>query len=71
MVSVRPDTNYAGDVNGDGMIDNMDVMLVVAQYGKNDKAADINIDELDIRFIDKKFLKSGKMPIKIKNQSRS
>ncbi|WP_369973755.1 S8 family serine peptidase [Paenisporosarcina sp. OV554] len=58
-----PPITYAGDVNHDGMIDIMDVMRVVAQYGKKDKAVDINIDgivnELDIRLIEKNFLRVG------------
>ncbi|MFJ7935681.1 S8 family serine peptidase [Sporosarcina sp. NPDC096371] len=58
-----PPINYAGDVNKDGMIDIMDVMRVVAQYGTKDKAADINIDgivdELDIRLIEQNFLRTG------------
>ncbi len=53
----------AGDVNGDSMIDILDVMRVVAQYGKDDKQADINqdgiVDEIDIRFIEKNFLQVG------------
>ncbi|PUB10639.1 cohesin domain-containing protein [Paenisporosarcina sp. OV554] len=58
-----PPFNYAGDVNNDGLIDIMDVMRVVAQYGKADKKMDINIDgivdELDIRLIEKNFLRVG------------
>ncbi|MDM5225122.1 S8 family serine peptidase [Cytobacillus sp. NJ13] len=53
----------AGDVNGDSMIDILDVMHVVAQYGKDNKQADMNqdgiVDEIDIRFIEKNFLQVG------------
>ncbi len=58
-----PPLNYAGDVNNDGVIDIMDVIRVVAKYGKVDKNMDINIDgivdELDIRLIEKNFLRVG------------
>lgn len=57
------DLSYAGDVNQDSMIDILDVLRVVAQYGKENKKADINldgnVDEKDIRFIEKNFLKIG------------
>lgn len=53
----------AGDVNDDGVIDIHDVMRVVAQYGKNHPSTDVNkdgiVDELDIRYIEKNFLKVG------------
>ncbi|VDG99141.1 Minor extracellular protease vpr precursor [Lysinibacillus sphaericus] len=59
-----PPSNYAGDVNNDGVIDIMDVMRIVGLYGKKDKAADINIDgivdELDIRLVEKNFLRVAK-----------
>ena len=61
---VYPYPNYAGDVNNDGVIDIMDVMRVVAQYGKNDDTTDINkdgvVDELDIRHIEENFMRVGK-----------
>lgn len=60
-VSVNMDPNYAGDINGDGVIDILDIMRVVAQYGKQNDAADMNqdgiVDEQDIRFIEKNFLR--------------
>ncbi|WP_077325310.1 S8 family serine peptidase [Virgibacillus siamensis] len=65
--SVRVDLplNYAGDVNDDGLIDIMDVMRVVAHYGKSiPSKADLNkdgtVNETDIRYIEKNFLKVGK-----------
>ncbi|MFJ7935686.1 S8 family serine peptidase [Sporosarcina sp. NPDC096371] len=55
--------SYAGDINGDGMIDMNDVMRVVAHYGKSNAQADINqdgvVDEKDVRFIEANFLKIG------------
>ncbi|TCP30929.1 peptidase Vpr [Scopulibacillus darangshiensis] len=55
--------NYAGDINQDKMIDIKDVMRVVAHYGKKNKKADINqdgiVNETDIRYIEKNFLKVG------------
>ncbi|WP_045518885.1 S8 family serine peptidase [Neobacillus niacini] len=61
----------AGDVNGASMIDILDVMRVVAQYGKDDKQADINqdgiVNEIDIRFIEKNFLQVGPDAPKNKN----
>ncbi|MFC0302144.1 S8 family serine peptidase [Virgibacillus soli] len=63
MAQVYLQPNIAGDVNGDGVIDIMDVMRIVAMYGKDDKAMDINkdgiVDEVDIRYIEKNFLKVG------------
>lgn len=59
-----PPSNYAGDVNNDGVIDIHDVMRIVAQYGKKDKGTDINIDgvvdELDIRLVEQNFLRSAR-----------
>ncbi|MFJ7936297.1 S8 family serine peptidase [Sporosarcina sp. NPDC096371] len=56
-------TAVAGDVNQDGMIDIKDVIQAVAFYGKENKQADINqdgiVNEADIRFIEKNFLKVG------------
>ena len=53
----------AGDVNQDAMIDINDVIQAVAFYGKENKKADINqdgiVNETDIRFIEKNFLKVG------------
>lgn len=58
-----PYINYAGDINNDGMIDIMDVLRVVAQYGKEDNATDLNkdgiVDETDIRFIERNFMRVG------------
>ncbi|ASK63529.1 peptidase S8 [Virgibacillus phasianinus] len=57
------EVNYAGDINGDNVIDILDVMRVVAHYDKKNKKADINqdgiVDEMDIRFIEKNFLRIG------------
>ena len=55
--------NYAGDINGDGVIDINDIMRVIAHYGKSNVQADINqdgiVDEKDVRFIEENFLKVG------------
>lgn len=63
LITVRQPTNEAGDVNGDGVIDIMDVMRLVAEYGKGDSETDINkdgiVDETDIRFVEKNFLNVG------------
>lgn len=63
MLRVNPSENAAGDINGDGVIDIMDVMRIVAMYGKDDNETDINkdgiVDETDIRFIEKNFLMAG------------
>lgn len=60
---VYPDFSYAGDVNDDGMIDIMDVMRIVAHYGKENKKADLNrdgiVDETDIRYIEQNFMRVG------------
>ena len=59
-----PSMNFAGDVNGDGVIDILDVMRVVAQYGKKNEQADIDrsgaVDEQDIRLIEQNFLRKAK-----------
>lgn len=56
-------TAAAGDVNGDKMIDISDVIQVVAFYGKDHKQEDLNqdgiVDEKDVRFIEKNFLRVG------------
>ncbi len=63
MLRIRPPMNKAGDINGDGVIDILDVMRVVAKYGKNDVHTDLNkdgiVDETDIRFIETNFLEVG------------
>lgn len=63
FISVKQPVNKAGDVNGDGVIDIMDVMRLVAEYGKDDGETDINkdgiVDETDIRFVEKNFLEVG------------
>lgn len=62
-VRVNQPTNEAGDVNGDGVIDIMDAMRLVAKYGKEDDQTDINkdgiVDETDVRFVEKNFMKVG------------
>lgn len=56
-----PPVNYAGHVKNDGVIDIMDIMRIVALYGTNNKAADLNMDgvvyELDVRLIEQNFLR--------------
>ncbi|KQX68448.1 S8 family serine peptidase [Paenibacillus sp. Root444D2] len=53
--------SYAGDVNGDNMIDIEDLKKAVHAYGKSSKIEDLNqdgiVDEKDIRFIEKNFLR--------------
>lgn len=62
-VRVNTPMNLAGDINGDGVIDIMDVMRIVAKYEKEDDATDINkdgiVDEIDIRLIETNFLEVG------------
>ena len=55
--------SLAGDVNGDKMIDILDIQSVVDAYGTKDSSIvpqDINqdgvVDETDIRFVEKNFL---------------
>lgn len=63
--SVTPymDRSYAGDVNGDKMIDIQDLVQLIAFYGKKNQSTDINqdgiIDEKDVRFIEKNFMRVG------------
>lgn len=63
LYSARMDDNLAGDVNDDKMIDIQDIVQVVAFYGKDHKKEDLNqdgiVDEKDVRFIEKNFLKVG------------
>ncbi|KRE71355.1 S8 family serine peptidase [Paenibacillus sp. Soil750] len=53
--------SYAGDVNGDGMIDIEDLKKVANAFGKSSKKEDINqdgtVDEKEVRYIEKNFLK--------------
>lgn len=53
--------SYAGDVNGDKMIDIEDLKKAARAYGKSSKIEDLNqdgiVDEKDIRFIEKNFLR--------------
>lgn len=56
----------AGDVNGDSMIDILDVQSIAEAYGTNDASIvpqDINqdgmVNETDIRFVEKNFLTKG------------
>ncbi|MES1051032.1 hypothetical protein FOA24_17115 [Bacillus thuringiensis] len=64
---IRPNINksFAGDVNGDGVIDIHDIKSVVDAYGKKGKSLsqDINqdgvVDETDVRLVEKNFLKKG------------
>ncbi|MFD4704674.1 S8 family serine peptidase [Gottfriedia sp. NPDC058432] len=64
-VSLRTYTDQfpAGDVTGDEVIDINDLIQVAAQYGKKHDKEDINqdgiVDEKDVRFIEKNFLKIG------------
>ncbi|WP_078381952.1 S8 family serine peptidase [Sutcliffiella halmapala] len=60
------DNSVAGDVNGDKMIDINDAILAVFSYGKKNvgvNKGDINqdgiVDEKDLRYIEKNFLKIG------------
>ncbi|RRN69546.1 peptidase S8 [Peribacillus simplex] len=59
-------TSLAGDVNGDKMIDILDIQSVVDAYGTKDSSIvrqDINqdgeVNETDIRFVEKNFLTKG------------
>lgn len=63
---VDMDRNYAGDVNGDKMVDIQDAIISVFSYGKENVGVDkgdINqdgkVDETDIRLIEKNFLEKG------------
>ena len=60
---VYPGLSSAGDVNGDGVIDIMDMMRIVGLYGTEDNDADLNkdgtVDEVDVRYIEKNFLETG------------
>ncbi|MGG3911784.1 S8 family serine peptidase [Peribacillus simplex] len=58
--------SLAGDVNGDKMIDILDIQSVVDAYGTKDSSIvpqDLNqdgvVDETDIRFVEKNFLTKG------------
>ncbi|EPD49654.1 hypothetical protein HMPREF1210_03101 [Paenisporosarcina sp. HGH0030] len=58
--------NLAGDLNGDKMIDILDIQSVVDAYGMKDSSIvpqDINqdgvVDEADVRLIEKNFLTKG------------
>jgi subtilisin family serine protease len=56
-------SSYAGDVNGDELIDINDVAKVADAFGKDHAESDINldgiVDEKDIRFVEKNFLLIG------------
>ncbi|MBO9129457.1 S8 family serine peptidase [Bacillus sp. 165] len=59
-------SSLAGDVNGDGIIDLLDALILSIHYGKEDvtpKKGDINqdgvVNETDIRFIEKNYLQKG------------
>ena len=62
-LQIYPGLNAAGDVNGDGVIDIMDMMRIVGLYGTEDSDADLNkdgiVDEIDVRYIEENFLKTG------------
>src|SRR5699024_3089182 len=55
--------NAAGDINGDGVIDIMDVMRLVGLYNSESDQADLNkdgiVDEIDARFIEHNFMQRG------------
>ena len=58
--------SIAGDVNGDKMIDILDIQSVVDAYGTKDSSIvpeyfnqDGVVDETDIRFVEKNFLMKG------------
>jgi len=60
------DKAYAGDVNGDMMVDIQDAIISVFSYGKENvgvNKGDVNqdgkVDETDLRFIEKNFLEKG------------
>jgi subtilisin family serine protease len=63
LYNTRMEYNYAGDVNGNEVIDIHDLNQVAVHYGKKHDKADINqdgiVDEKDARFIEKNFLKIG------------
>ena len=63
FTAAKQPTAAAGDVNGDKMIDISDVIQVVAFYGEDHKKEDLNqdgiVDEKDVRFIEKNFLRVG------------
>lgn len=54
--------SYAGDVNGDGMIDIEDLKKMVRAYERSSKREDLNqdgiVNEKDVRFIEKNFLRA-------------
>ncbi|TCP30995.1 Fn3 domain-containing protein [Scopulibacillus darangshiensis] len=60
-VDVRP--SYAGDVNGDEVIDIRDAIAIEKYWGKNDRNADINfdgkVDMKDFAFVEQNFLFSN------------
>ncbi|KXI42676.1 UNVERIFIED_CONTAM: hypothetical protein ACS92_00320, partial [Bacillus cereus] len=68
------DKNLAGDVNSDKLIDIKDAEIIASNYGKKGvsvKDCDLNkvciVDEIDIRFVEKNFLK--KRPVASKSQT--
>ncbi|MES1051530.1 hypothetical protein FOA24_19900 [Bacillus thuringiensis] len=65
FIQPKINKNFAGDVNGDGLIDIHDIKSAVDAYGKKGESLpqDINqdgvVDEVDVRLIEKNFLKKG------------
>lgn len=63
LYSSRMEVNQAGDVNGNEVIDIHDLIQVASFYGKKHDKEDTNqdgiVDEKDVRFIEKNFLKIG------------
>ncbi|QQZ07754.1 S8 family serine peptidase [Heyndrickxia vini] len=61
--NTRMESNIAGDVNGDEVVDIYDIVQLSTFYGKKQAKVDINqdgiVDEKDVRFIEKNFLKVG------------
>ncbi|MEH7013816.1 S8 family serine peptidase [Neobacillus niacini] len=65
-IKLSAQRSIAGDVNGDKMIDILDIRSVVDAYGTNDASIvpqDLNqdgvVNETDIRFVEKNFLTKG------------
>ncbi|MGE6257194.1 S8 family serine peptidase [Heyndrickxia sporothermodurans] len=66
FIRILPNKNFAGDINGDKVVDIKDIQLVVDAYGIKDKSIvkeDINqdgvVDEKDVRLVEKNFLTKG------------
>lgn len=65
---INPNTNLAGDVNRDEIVDIRDIQLAVNHYGKtNPSNPNLDIDqngvvgETDVRLIEKNFLAIGSL----------